>query len=77
MVFSVGKYMCTMEQCLSKERVWFDQQRYEKAEASYQRVLAERHAGLRVEVSVQYGPSYQLCSVCLNRAGPLTSKAMH
>lgn len=41
------------EQCLSKERVWFDQQRYEKAEASYQRVLAERHVGLRVEVSVE------------------------
>lgn len=40
-----------MEQCLSKERIWFDQQRYEKAEASYQRVLGERHAGLRVEVS--------------------------
>ena len=43
--------LVTMEQCLSKERVWFDQQRYEQAEGSYQRVLAERHAGLCVQVS--------------------------
>ena len=41
-----------MESCLSQERVWFDQQRYEQAEASYQKILVERHTGLCIEVRI-------------------------
>lgn len=40
-----------MERCLNKEGVWFEQQKYEQAEASYQQLIAQQHAGLRVEVS--------------------------
>ena len=35
---------------MSQENVWFDQMKYEDAEARYQEIVADRHAGLHVEV---------------------------
>lgn len=39
-----------VEVCMSQESVWFDQMKYEDAEARYQEIVADRHAGLHVEV---------------------------
>ena len=39
-----------VEVCMSQENVWFDQMKYEDAEARYQEIVADRHAGLHVEV---------------------------
>ena len=39
-----------VELCMAQESVWFDQMKYEDAEARYQEIVADRHAGLHVEV---------------------------
>ena len=35
---------------MAQESVWFDQMKYEDAEARYQEIVADCHAGLHVEV---------------------------
>lgn len=41
-----------VELCVAQEGIWFDQNKYEEAEARYQEIVADRHAGLRVEVEL-------------------------
>ena len=39
-----------VELCVAQEGIWFDQSKYEEAEARYEEIVADRHVGLRVEV---------------------------
>ena len=44
------RYRMAVELCMAQESVWFDQTKYDDAEARYQEIVADRHAGLHVEV---------------------------
>ena len=44
------------EKSLLRESVWFDQAKFETAEARYQQVIAERHSALKVEVRDERTP---------------------